>query len=160
MYWLIASTILAAGMATGMIFIRLRAAKRPASIKKIVLPPIFMSTGAFMFLLPEFRVAWSQVAEALVVGIIFSIFLIRTSRFEMRDGQIYLKPSKGFVFILAGLLVIRIILKIVIGMNETLGETSGMFFLLAFGMIVSWRIAMLKQFLQLDRKRHTSDANA
>ncbi|MFQ3543230.1 cytochrome c biogenesis protein CcdC [Halobacillus rhizosphaerae] len=160
MYWLIASTILAAGMATGMIFIRLRAAKRPASIKKIVLPPIFMSTGAFMFLLPEFRVAWSQVAEALVVGIIFSIFLIRTSRFEMRGDQIYLKPSKGFVFILAGLLVIRIILKVIIGQNETLAETSGMFFLLAFGMIVSWRIAMLKQFLQLDRKRHTSDANA
>ncbi|UOQ42960.1 cytochrome c biogenesis protein CcdC [Halobacillus salinarum] len=159
MYWLIASTILAAGMATGMIFVRLKAAKKPASIKKIILPPIFMSTGAFMFLFPEFRVAWSQVAEALIVGVIFSIFLIRTSRFEIRGEEIYLKPSRGFVFILVGLLVLRIILKVIIGQKETLGETSGMFFLLAFGMIISWRIAMLRQFLQLEKKMKTQDAN-
>ncbi|MFB4475451.1 CcdC protein domain-containing protein, partial [Oceanobacillus caeni] len=46
MFWLISSTIVFAGMAVFMIFIRLKAAKRPASIKKIILPPIMMSTGA------------------------------------------------------------------------------------------------------------------
>ncbi|KHE73079.1 CcdC family protein [Halobacillus sp. BBL2006] len=151
MFWLIASTVVAAGMATAMIFLRLRAAKRPASIKKIILPPLFMSTGAFMFVVPVFRVEWTQVLEALLVGVIFSVFLIRTSKLEVREGAIYLKPSKAFVFILFGLLVFRIILKLIIGQTVSFGETSGMFFLLAFGMILTWRLAMLRQYLRLQK---------
>ncbi|WP_254854086.1 CcdC family protein [Halobacillus salinus] len=134
-----------------MIFIRLRAAKKPASVKKIILPPLFMSTGALMFVVPVFRVSFSQVLEALAVGVIFSIFLIRTSRFEVRDGDIYLKPSKAFIGILFGLLGLRIVLKLVIGQTISFGETSGMFFLLAFGMILSWRLAMLKEYIRLEK---------
>ncbi|MFC7320544.1 CcdC family protein [Halobacillus campisalis] len=151
MFWLISSTVVASIMAVVMIFVRLRAAKRPASVKKIILPPFFMSTGALMFLFPVFRVEWTQVAEAVLIGALFSIFLIRSSKFEVRDGEIYLKPSRAFVFILFGLLVLRIILKIIIGATISFGEMSGMFFLLAFGMIFTWRIAMLMQFLKLER---------
>lgn len=151
MLWFIASTVLAACMATGMIFIRMRAAKKPASIKKIILPPLFMSTGAFMFVFPVFRVSWNQVIEALLVGVLFSIFLIRTSKFEVRGEDIYLKPSKSFIAILFGLLVLRIILKLVIGQTISFGETSGMFFLLAFGMILTWRLAMLKEYIRLEK---------
>jgi membrane protein CcdC involved in cytochrome C biogenesis len=160
MFWLIASTVVAAGMATAMIFLRLRAAKRPASIKKIILPPLFMSTGALMFVVPEFRVEWTQVLEALLVGVIFSVFLIRTSKLEVREGAIYLKPSKAFVFILFGLLVFRIILKLIIGQTVSLGETSGMFFLLAFGMILTWRLAMLRQYLRLQKTIDTKTSEA
>ena len=151
MLWFIASTVLAACMATGMIFIRMRAAKKPASIKKIILPPLFMSTGAFMFVFPVFRVSWNQVIEAILVGVVFSIFLIRTSKFEVRGEDIYLKPSKSFIAILFGLLVLRIILKLVIGQTISFGETSGMFFLLAFGMILTWRLAMLKEYIRLEK---------
>lgn len=153
MFWLIASTFAATCMAVAMIFVRLRAAKKPASVKKIILPPFFMSTGALMFLFPMFRVQWSQVFEAVLIGVIFSFFLIRTSKFEVREGDIYLKPSKAFVFILFGLLIFRVIFKLVIGQHISFGETSGMFFLLAFGMIVTWRIAMLKQYLRLEKNR-------
>ncbi|MBH0229406.1 cytochrome c biogenesis protein CcdC [Halobacillus yeomjeoni] len=152
MFWLIISTIGAACMATGMIFLRLRAAKRPASVRKIILPPMFMSTGALMFVIPMFRVEWIQVLEAFSVGVLFSFLLIRTSKFEVRGDHIYLKPSRAFIFILFGLLILRIVLKLVIGQTVSFGETSGMFFLLAFGMILTWRIAMLKQFLQLEKK--------
>jgi membrane protein CcdC involved in cytochrome C biogenesis len=151
MLWLIASTIIAAGMATGMIFVRLRAAKQPASVKKIILPPFFMSTGALMFVFPMFRVQWSQVLEALLIGIIFSIFLIRTSKFEVRDEEIYLTPSKAFIFVLFGLLILRVVFKLIIGQHVSFGETSGMFFLLAFGMIITWRLAMLRQYLHLEK---------
>ncbi|UOQ93440.1 cytochrome c biogenesis protein CcdC [Halobacillus shinanisalinarum] len=151
MFWIIASTVVATCMATGMIFVRLRAAKKPASVKKIILPPLFMSTGAFMFLFPVFRVQWSQVAEAVCVGILFSFFLIRTSKFEVREDKIYLKPSKAFVFILFGLLILRIVLKLIIGQTIAFGQMSGMFFLLALGMIITWRLAMLRQYLQLER---------
>src|SRR5699024_5467139 len=151
MFWLAASTIIAAIMATSMIFIRLKASKKPASVKKIILPPLFMSTGAFMFLFPVFRVELLQVFEAVLVGVIFSVFLIKTSKFEIKGGSIYLIPSKSFVFILFGLLLVRIIIKLVIGSTISLGEMSGMFFLLAFGMIFSWRLAMLYKFKQMEK---------
>ncbi|WP_027954300.1 CcdC family protein [Halobacillus kuroshimensis] len=155
MFWLIASTLAAAFMATAMIFVRLRAARKPASVKKIILPPFFMSTGALMFVFPVFRVEWTQVLEAVSIGALFSIFLIRTSKFEVRDGDIYLKPSKSFIMILFGLLAVRIIFKLIVGQHVSLGETSGMFFLLAFGMIITWRLAMLKQYLSLEKKMQT-----
>ncbi|WP_174613425.1 CcdC family protein [Virgibacillus ihumii] len=152
MFWIIASTVVAAFMAVTMIFVRLKAAKQPASVKKIILPPLFMSTGAFMFLFPVFQVEWLQVLEAFSVGVVFSIFLIKTSKFEIRSNDIYLIPSKSFVFILFGLLAIRVIIKLVIGGTISLGETSGMFFLLAFGMILSWRLAMLYKYKKLEKQ--------
>lgn len=147
--WVILSTIVGLFMAVTMIFVRLRASKRPASMKRIILPPIFMSTGALMFLFPVFRVTWLQVIEALAVGALFSIFLIWTSKFEVRKDAIYLIPSKAFIFILAGLLIVRISFKLIFSQTLPFGEISGMFFLLAFGMIATWRIAMLIKYTKL-----------
>ncbi|WP_051189012.1 CcdC family protein [Halalkalibacillus halophilus] len=148
---LIAGTIsvIAVIMAIGMIVIRSRAAKRPASVKKIILPPFFMSTGALMFLFPYFQISWLQVIEAMIVGVLFSILLIYTSNFEVKKNEIYLKPSKALAFILVGLLVIRVSFKSVLGQEISVGETSAMFFLLAFAMLVTWRIAMLIKFMKL-----------
>lgn len=156
-FLLVASTIVAAFMAVTMIFLRVKVAERPTSVKRIILPPIFMSTGALMFILPMFRVSIYQVIEAIVVGMFFSIFLIKSSKFEIKeDNQIYLIPSKSFVFILFGLLLVRIIIKLVIGSTISFGETSGMFFLLGFGMIVTWRLAMLLKFKKIEKKiKHT-----
>ncbi|WP_093857168.1 CcdC family protein [Tenuibacillus multivorans] len=136
-------------MASVMIVIRSRASKKPASTKKIILPPLFMSTGALMFLFPYFQVSWWQVLEAISVGVVFSVLLIITSNFEIKGREIYLKPSKAFIFVLLFLLVLRICLKIYLGQDISVGETSGMFYLLAFGMLFTWRIAMLIKFLKL-----------
>src|SRR5699024_3285843 len=124
------STVVAAVMATLMIIFRLKAARKPASVKKIILPPIFMSTGALMFLFPYFQVGMLQVLEGLAIGVLFSLVLIKTSKFEIKENDIYLIPSKSFAFILFGLLFIRILIKLIIGSKISLGETSGMFFLL------------------------------
>lgn len=148
---LILSTVVAAVMASTMIFVRMKASKKPTTVKKIILPPLFMSTGAFMFLFPMFRLSFLNVIEALIVGVLFSIFLIKYSKFEIKDNDIYLIPSKSFVFILFGLLLVRIIFKLIIGSQISFGETSGMFFLLGFGMIFTWRIAMLYKFLQIKK---------
>lgn len=152
MFWLIVSTVVAAFMASAMIVIRLKVAKKPTSIKKIILPPLFMSTGALMFIFPEFQIKWIQVFEAIAVGMICSVFLIKTSKFEIQEQDIYLIPSKAFAFILIGLLLFRVIFKLAMGSSISLGETSGMFFMLAFGMIVTWRISMLYKFMQLEKK--------
>ncbi|MCP1124500.1 cytochrome c biogenesis protein CcdC [Bacillus sp. 3103sda1] len=146
------SSIMAICMAVGVMFIRIKAAKKPATLKKIVLPPIFMSTGAIMYLLPEFRLTAQEILEAIIVGLIFSIFLIKTSKFEIRGQEIYLKRSKAFIFILIGLLVVRIAFKSYLSATIDVGQLSGMFFLLAFAMIVSWRIAMYRSFTKLQKE--------
>lgn len=133
-------------------FVRSRSAKKPASVKKIILPPMFMSTGALMFIFPFFRVAPLQIVEALAVGALFSTVLIWTSKFEVRGSEIYLKQSKAFVFILIGLLIIRLIGKIVLSSTIDVGELGGMFWILAFGMIVPWRLAMLWQYKKIEEK--------
>ncbi|WP_272495674.1 CcdC family protein [Bacillus pinisoli] len=146
----ILSSLAAIFMAILVIIIRLRAAKKPATVKKIILPPLFMSTGSLMFLFPMFQVTPLQVLEAVSVGAVFSIFLIKTSQFEVRDNEIYLKRSKAFIFILFGLLLLRIILKFVLSSTIDVGELSGMFYLLALGMIIPWRIAMYYSFKKLN----------
>ncbi|MBD3107361.1 DUF1453 family protein [Bacillus sp. AGMB 02131] len=139
-------------MAVAVLFIRMKAAKKPVNRKKIILPPIFMSTGALMFLHPFFRVTPIEIAEALGVGLIFSILLIKTTQFEIRDNEIYIKRSKAFAFILIALLIARIILKLIVTSTVDIGETGGMFWILAFGMIVPWRVAMLLQYKKLEKQ--------
>ncbi|WP_369404715.1 CcdC family protein [Piscibacillus salipiscarius] len=118
-----------------------------------------MSTGAFMFLIPYFQVSWWQVLEAISVGMAFSVLLIWTSNFEVKGKDIYLKPSKAFIFILVFLLLLRIALKAYLGQEVSVGETSGMFYLLAFGMLFTWRIAMLIKFMKIKQSLNFSQVN-
>ena len=99
-------------MGTMALIVRSKAAKRPVTPKKIILPPLFMSTGALMFIFKEFRVPSMQIVEALIVGMLFSIILIKTTNFEFgKIDDIYMKRSKAFLFILLGLLIIRLVGK-------------------------------------------------
>ena len=152
-YLLIGTTIMAAAMGTFALFIRIRAQKKPVSAKKILIPPIAMSTGALMFLFEEFRVAPLQILEAVAVGLVFSTILIATSKFEVREGAIYMKQSKAFPFILIGLLIFRIIMKILFADSFDVGELGGMFFILAFAMLLPWRIGMLIKYKKLEKSQ-------
>lgn len=154
-YLIIGTTILAFFMGTMAIVVRSKSAKRPVTGKKIILPPIFMSTGALMFVFEEFRVAPLQIVEALVVGMLFSIILIRTTNFEIREDSIFIKSSKAFGFILFGLLIVRLVGKLVLSSTIDVGELGGMFWILAFGMIVPWRIAMLIKFNKLAKEKRS-----
>lgn len=154
---IIISSVIAAAMAISVMIVRIKASDKPASPKKIILPPIFMSTGALMFLFPIFRVTGEEFLEAITLGVIFSIFLIKTSKFEIKNNEIYLKRSKAFVFILIGLLVIRIAMKSILSTTIDYGALSGMFWILAFGMIIPWRIAMFMSYRKLSNELKTAD---
>lgn len=147
---IIGTTVMALFMGVLAIIVRSKSAKQPVSVKKIILPPIFMSTGALMFIFEEFRVAPLQIVEALIVGMLFSIILIKTTNFEVRNQEIFIKRSKAFVFILFGLLIIRLLGKLLLSNTVDIGELGGMFWILAFGMIVPWRIVMLIKFKKLE----------
>lgn len=148
-YLIVGSTLLFLFMGTLAFFVRAKAAKKPISPKRIILPPLFMSTGALMFLFEEFWVPLPQVIESICVGLLFSLILIKTTNFEKKDDKLYLKKSRAFLFILLGLLVIRLVAKLILSSSINVGELGGMFWTLAFAMILPWRIGMLVKYYQL-----------
>ena len=128
---------------------RLREARRPLTARRIVLPPLGMSTGAFMYLVPNFRPSPVEVVEAVAGGLVCSAVLIATTRLEKRDGGVFLRRSRAFLFILLGLFAARLALRTWLGQTVPLQELSGMFFLLALVMIVGWRAAMYVSYRRL-----------
>ncbi|MDF2921966.1 MAG: rane protein [Paenibacillaceae bacterium] len=131
------------------IFLRIRAAKKPVSLRKIVIPPLGMATGFSMFVVPDIRIPWLWALIAFSVGAaFFSVPLIRTSRMEFLDGEVYIKRSKAFVWIIFGMLALRILLHDWIGNYISVVQSAGVFFILAFGMILTWRLFMLRAYLQ------------
>ncbi|MGX9134710.1 CcdC family protein [Rummeliibacillus sp. JY-2-4R] len=151
-YIVIGSSVMFVIMGIMAMIIRSKSSKKPASVKKIIIPPFAMSTGALMFCFDYFRVPWPQVLEAVIAGIVCSTVLIATSKFEIVDNDVYLKPSKAFFFILIGLLVVRTVAKVYLSGSFHLGELGGMFFILAFSMILPWRIAMLIRYKKLEKQ--------
>ncbi|WP_096189028.1 CcdC family protein [Evansella halocellulosilytica] len=145
-------TVLALIMAVIAIFIRMKAMKKPANVKKIIIPPVAMSTGFLMFLYPPTRPPAWEVILALAVGMVFSIVLIKTSSFIIKDKAIFMKRSVAFPFILFGLLGIRLSFKLTFGIHFEYEVLAGLFFILAFGMILPWRIAMLMKFKDVERE--------
>lgn len=126
---------------------RVRETRVPVSRKAIVIPPIGMSTGFFMFLAPMMRIPWTWAAAALLIGaFVLSWPLVRSTRLEPREGRVYMKRSRTFLVILLGLLSIRLLLHDYIGHLISPLQTAAVFYLLAFGMIVRWRWVMLRQY--------------
>jgi membrane protein CcdC involved in cytochrome C biogenesis len=146
---MIASIVFVFG-ALSMIFIRIKAADKPTNAKKILIPPLGMSTGFLMFVYPPTHISWTWAGVAFLCGaLLFSIPLIKTSKFELREGKVFLKRSPAFIFILVGLLAIRLALHSYIEAFLSIPQTGALFFILAFGMLVPWRIAMYLQYQKL-----------
>ncbi|MEZ2716325.1 CcdC family protein [Niallia circulans] len=153
----IISTCIAVFMGVSVMVMRMKAAKNPVSPKKIILPPFFMSTGALMFIFPYFRISGQEILEAAIAGILFSFLLIKTTKFEIKDNDIYLINSKAFIYILFGLLAIRIVAKFILSSSIDVGPLGGMFWMLAFCMIVPWRIAMFINYKKLTKNLSTTN---
>ena len=127
MAYLVFSIVFALFMGIVVIVIRMKAQKFPVNEKKIILPPIFMSTGALMYVIPYFRLTGAEILESIILGVIFSSVLIWTSHFEVQGAEVYMKRSKAFPIILISLLIIRTIIKYLL-VALLMGEIGGMFF--------------------------------
>jgi membrane protein CcdC involved in cytochrome C biogenesis len=146
----IAFTLGVATMALMVIFLRLRATKKPVTAKGIIMPPLGMSTGFLMFLHPSTRIpVWWGILAFLAGAVFLASPLIWTSRFEVVNGQIYLKRSRAFIFILLTLLSARLLLHGYVERHISIPQTAGLFFTLAFGMILPWRAAMYVRFRRI-----------
>ncbi|KZE63182.1 cytochrome c biogenesis protein CcdC [Paenibacillus polymyxa] len=136
-------------IAISAIFIRMKTGHRPINAKKIIIPPLGMSTGFMMFVVPEVRVPWAWALGAFLIGwFIFSYPLIRSTKFELQEGLVFVQRSRAFFFILISLLIIRLLLHEFIQHYITIPQTAGLFFILAFGTLLHWRLRMYFQYRQ------------
>ncbi len=132
------------------IMLRLRAANKPTNQMKIIMPPIGMATGFLMFVVPATRIPWTYGWIAFLAGaILFAYPLIKTSKFQRIENDIYLTRSNMFIVVIVSLLVIRLLLHDVVESYVTLMQSASIFFILAFGMIMPWRLAMYVQYRKL-----------
>jgi membrane protein CcdC involved in cytochrome C biogenesis len=122
---------------------RIRETQRPISPRAILLPPLGMSTGLAMFVIPAFRVPWTWGLAAFATGATALAYpLVRSSKLYLTDGAVMMQRSRAFLAILLGLAALRIGLRDYVGHLLPPRETASIFFLLAFGMIVRWRLWM------------------
>ena len=146
----IASLVSSIVGAIAVLFWRVRETKTPVSTKKIVIPPLGMATGFSMFIVPMFRVPLSWALIAFLVGaLVLAYPLLRTSRL-IRDGDVvWMQRSRAFLFIIIVLAIIRLAARGYLDTVMSLQQSAGLFFILAFGMIVRWRTQMLLEYRSL-----------
>jgi membrane protein CcdC involved in cytochrome C biogenesis len=129
---------------------RLRETTRPVTIKKIVIPPLGMATGLSMFFYPPMRIPFAWGLASFVMGaIVFSYPLIKTTTLERRGDVVWLQRSRAFLAILLGLVVVRLGLRHYVEGLIDARQTASLFFLLAFGMIIRWRVWMYVEYRKL-----------
>lgn len=129
---------------------RIREGRTPVTIRKVIIPPLGMATGFSMFLIPIFRVPWSWALGAFLMGaLILAYPLIRTSRLTREGEAVMMRRSKAFFAVMAVLALIRLGARNYVNRVISLEQTAGLFFVLAFGMILSWRISMLLEYRRL-----------
>ena len=129
---------------------RMREASTPVTPKKILIPPLGMATGFSMFVVPLFRFPWLWGVYAFLVGALLLAWpLTRTSRLHRVGDEIMMHRSKAFFAVIVALALIRLLARNYVGRYITLEQTAGLFFVLAFGMIVRWRVTMYLQYRRL-----------
>ncbi len=134
----------------GVLFWRVREGRTAVTVRKIILPPLGMSTGFCMFFAPQFRVPWLWALGAFLIGAVLLAWpLLATSRLEHDGEAIMMRRSKAFFLVIIVLAAARYLARGYFDSLLTLEQTGGLFFILAFGMILRWRLSMLRQYRQL-----------
>jgi membrane protein CcdC involved in cytochrome C biogenesis len=131
---------------------RVRETQTPVTAVKLLAPPIAMSTGFFMFIVPQMRVPLTWAFAAFFSGaLLFSYPLIHTSRLVQQGDVIVMQRSKAFLFIIIGLALLRLVLREYVEQYVSYTQTAALFFILAFGMLLPWRVAMFAWYRRLQR---------
>jgi len=129
---------------------RIREGQTPVTIRKIVIPPLGMATGFCMFLVPAFRLPWGWALGAFAVGaVVLAYPLILTSRLKMVGDSVMMHRSIAFFVVVVVLAAVRYYARSYFDKVITIQQTAGLFFVLAFGMILRWRLNMLLEYRRL-----------
>jgi membrane protein CcdC involved in cytochrome C biogenesis len=129
---------------------RIREGRTAVNMRKIVIPPLGMSTGFCMFLVPAFRVPWLWALTAFLAGAILLAWpLVATSKLVREGDAIMMRRSGAFFAVIVVLALIRFLARSYLDSLMSIEQTGALFFILAFGMIVRWRLRMLMEYRAL-----------
>lgn len=129
---------------------RLRETSRPINARKILIPPLGMSTGFGMFLYPPTRIPLSWAVIAFLFGALVLCYpLVKSSELARQGDDIMLRRSPAFLWILVGLVAIRMLARSWVEQYVSPLQTGSIFFILAFGMILPWRLLMYRHYTRL-----------
>lgn len=131
---------------------RVREARGPVSIKKIVIPPVGMATGFSMFIVPAFRIPWAWAGTAFLLGAFgFAYPLLLTTRLVRQGDMVMMQRSTAFFSVIIALAAIRFLARGYLDSLLSVEQTGALLFVLAFGMILRWRTRMLLEYRKLTR---------
>lgn len=138
-----------AGFAAVMVW-RVREGRTAVTPRKILIPPMGMATGFSMFFVPVFRVPilWALISF-LLGAVLLAWPLLRTSRLQRVGDVIMMQRSGAFFAVVIVLAAIRYLARSYLDTLLTLEQTAGLFFILAFGMILRWRVSMYREYRTL-----------
>src|ERR1700728_626387 len=129
---------------------RIREGQTPVTLKKILIPPAGMATGFSMFIVPVFRIPWLWALAAFLIGAVLLAWpLLRTSKLHREGEVIMMKRSSAFLAVIIVLAAVRFAARSYFNRIMTIEQTGGLFFILAFGMILRWRLNMYFQYRAL-----------
>ena len=129
---------------------RFEETRRPLTARRIIIPPLGMSTGSFMFLYPPTRIPWVWGLASFCAGALLLAWpLISSTTLKIEESQVYLQRSRAFLLVILVLFVLRLALRSQIEPYLSLLQTGSLFYLLALGMIVHWRWNMWRRFQKL-----------
>lgn len=129
---------------------RIREGRSAVTLRKIIIPPLGMATGFCMFLAAPFRVPilWALLSFA-IGAIVLAYPLIRTSRLSLQGDIVMMHRSASFFIVIVVLAIIRILAHSYLDTVMSIEQTAGLFFILAFGMILRWRTSMLFEYRRI-----------
>ena len=126
---------------------RLRETRTAVTQRKIVIPPLGMATGFCMFFVPAFRMPLMWAVAAFLIGYVALAYpLLLTTRLIRQGDAVMMQRSSAFLVVILVLAVIRFLARGYFDTILTAQQTAALFFVLAFGMILRWRVKMLIDF--------------
>jgi membrane protein CcdC involved in cytochrome C biogenesis len=129
---------------------RVQEGRSAVTARKILIPPMGMATGFSMFVAPPFRVPWMWALVAFAIGALLLAYpLVRTSRLAWDGDTVMMRRSPVFFIVVIVLAVVRFAAKQYFDRLMSLEQTAGLFFILAFGMILCWRVSMYLEYRNL-----------
>lgn len=135
---------------------RMRETSRPIDARKILIPPLGMSTGFAMFVYPPTRIPLSWAVIAFLFGaLVLSYPLAKSSELARVGDEIRLRRSPAFLWILFALVTIRFAARSWVEHYVSPLQTGAIFFVTAFGMILPWRVLMYRKYKRLVAQRET-----
>jgi len=147
--WLLVSSLF--GGALVMAY-RMRETTRPVTPRKIVIPPLGMSTGFGMFAYAPTRIPALWGVTAFAIGaLVLSYPLVKSSKLERQGDVVMLQRSRAFLWIILGLFAVRFLARRYVEQYVSPIQTGSIFFVLAFGMVLTWRVRMYFEYRKLHK---------